>query len=109
MTLPPPSQLMPQVIYSHAQAKALHHAPLFIVLLLPLLGELHCWAVQSVEAGFRSPCVRMQEQRTTQPVAAPCSLPSRCCLWCLNLHQPPTCCCLCRPPYSQPPRTASTL
>lgn len=29
----------PQVIYSHAQAKALHHAPLFIVLLLPLLGE----------------------------------------------------------------------
>ncbi|EFN50786.1 hypothetical protein CHLNCDRAFT_142511 [Chlorella variabilis] len=27
------------VIYSHAQAKALHHAPLFIILLLPLLGS----------------------------------------------------------------------
>lgn len=29
----------PQVIYSHAQARALHHAPLFIVLLLPLLAS----------------------------------------------------------------------
>lgn len=29
------------VIYSHAQAKALHHAPLAIVLLLPLLGSAH--------------------------------------------------------------------
>lgn len=28
-----------QVIYSHAHAKALHHAPLAIVLLLPLLGS----------------------------------------------------------------------
>ena len=34
-----PNAALPQVIYSHAQAKALHHAPLFIVLLLPLLGE----------------------------------------------------------------------
>lgn len=41
-TLPRPAPL--QVIYSHAQAKALHHAPLFIVLLLPLLGECAaCW------------------------------------------------------------------
>lgn len=33
-----PRPCLAQVIYSHAQAKALHHAPLFIVLLLPLLA-----------------------------------------------------------------------
>lgn len=35
---PPAPHGRTQVIYSHAQAKALHHAPLAIVLLLPLLG-----------------------------------------------------------------------
>lgn len=35
----PPPQPPRQVIYSHAQAKALHHAPLAIVLLLPLLAR----------------------------------------------------------------------
>lgn len=34
---PAPAPLL-QVIYSHAQAKALHHAPLAILLLLPLLS-----------------------------------------------------------------------
>lgn len=36
---PLPSPSTPQVVYSHAQAKALHHAPLVIVLLLPLLAS----------------------------------------------------------------------
>lgn len=36
---PTPPSHPRQVIYSHAQACALHHAPLFIVLLLPLLAK----------------------------------------------------------------------
>lgn len=61
--------LAPQVIYSHAQAKALHHAPLFIVLLLPLLGEVHL-LLCLLQSPFRHAAA-----------AAPC----RCCVRCAGI------------------------